>query len=102
MANDRADAANTVTALAFFGSLAALGGIAWAYVVWPDGYHDSRLAVVLALVLTAAGGFALMGAVVAGAVRVGIRWSGLRDEIVHELRHPPAGVDASHLDGDGR
>jgi hypothetical protein len=103
MANDRVDAGNTVAGLAVAGLLALVVGVGWAFVAWPDGsVDDSRLLVVLSLALTAVGGFAVMAAIVAWAVRLGIQWSGLRDQIVHDLQHPATQADRTYLDEDGR
>jgi hypothetical protein len=103
VANDQADAGSTVAALAVVGLLAGVIGAGWAYFAWPDGSsHDSRILVVLSLSLTIAGAFALMAAIVAWAVRLGIQWSGLRDHIVHDVLHPATPKDGSYLDEDGR
>jgi hypothetical protein len=103
VANERAEAASTVAALAVVGLLAGITGAGWAFVAWPDGTaDDSRLLVVLSLGLTVAGGFALMAAIVAWAVRLGIAWSGLRDQIVHDVLHPETPSERSYLDEDGR
>ncbi|WP_028643360.1 hypothetical protein [Nocardioides sp. URHA0020] len=102
MANDRADAGNTVAALALFGAVAAVVGTAWAFGAWPDGdYDESPVPAALALIVAVLGWISVLAAVTAGAVRLGIRWSGLRDEIVHELRRSPTESEPAHLDQDG-
>ncbi|WP_345527082.1 hypothetical protein [Nocardioides endophyticus] len=104
MANERADAASTVAALAFGGMIAAPVGIVWALASWPDeSTGDSHVVPVLGIIVAVAGVCALLAAVVAWAVRLGIAWSGLRDQIVHDVRHPPRSMaEPSYLDEDGR
>lgn len=102
MTDERAEAGTTVASLAVGGLLAIVIGTAWAFVAWPDGNGDgSRLLAVFGLALTGAGCFALMAAIVAWSVRLGIAWSGLRDQVVHDVLHPATPSERSHLDDDG-
>jgi len=115
--SDRSNAANTVTALVV-GGLVAIGlGTLLAVVEWPtdsvyDDSNGSAAIAYLGLVVAALGQLAIFAAVVAWAVTIGIRWSGLTSEVGYMVRSavgpksgiPPLGPvsDTSYLDEDGR
>jgi hypothetical protein len=114
--SDRARAGNLVGGLVI-GGLVAIGiGTLMAAVEWPDEsvYNDDTGNAVLAylgLVIAGLGQLAVFAAVVAWAVTVGIRWSGLSEDIDHSRAHTgtlsgiqPLGpaADSTYLDEDGR
>jgi hypothetical protein len=115
--SDRTNAANTVTALVVGGILAIGLGTLLAVVEWPTDnvYGDaegSALVAYVGLLLIGLGQLALFAAVVAWAVTIGVRWSGLTSEMDYIVRRavgPQDGVqplgpvtDRSYLDEDGR
>ena len=114
--SDRANASNTVVALVV-GGLVAIGlGTLLAVVEWPtDSVYDdaegSALIAYVGLVVAALGQLAIFAAVVAWAVTIGIRWSGLTSDVDYIVQRAvaPSGIqplgptsDASYLDEDGR
>ena len=113
---DRTKAGNLVGGLVVGGILAIALGTLIAAVEWPHEsvYNDDEGSAVLAylgLVVAGAGQLAIFAAVVAWAVTVGIRWSGLREEIDRSISRAgttsgiqPLGpvADAGYLDEDGR
>jgi hypothetical protein len=96
----RDDAENTVVYLAVCGVLAGVLGTVLAVTQWPDdqGYDSggNAPAAYLGLALAGLGQLAFFVAVVAYAVRLGVRWSGLLDRDA-----PAAPVRRSYLDEDG-
>jgi hypothetical protein len=115
--SERANAANLVGGLVLGGILAIGLGTLIAVVEWPQeaAYNgdDTGSAVLayLGVLIIGLGQLALFAAVVAWAVTVGIRWSGLRDDIDRSIRRAaetshiePLGpvADAGYLDEDGR
>ncbi|GAA4700593.1 hypothetical protein [Nocardioides conyzicola] len=89
--SDRANAANTVTALVVGGVLAIAVGTLLATVEWPheSTYDDAEGSAVLAyggVLMIGLGQLALFAAVVAWAVTLGIRWSGLTNEVDYIVR----------------
>ena len=116
--SDRSNAANLVAALVV-GGLVAIGlGTLLAVVEWPTEsvYNDDEGSVVIAyvgLALAAVGQLAIFSAVVAWAVTIGIRWSGLTSDVDYIVKRAVApkgsGIqplgptsDTSYLDEDGR
>ncbi|KQW46920.1 hypothetical protein ASC77_17125 [Nocardioides sp. Root1257] len=114
--SDRTNAGNLVGGLVVGGVVAIGLGALIASVEWPHEsvYNDDSGSAVLAylgLLIIGLGQLALFAAVVAWAVTVGIRWSGLHEAIERSAR-PAGGLsgveplgpvgDRTYLDEDGR
>ncbi|GAA1797242.1 hypothetical protein GCM10009795_048350 [Nocardioides hankookensis] len=115
--SDRTNAGNLVGVLAIGGIVAIGLGTFVATVEWPhdsvyNGDDDGSAALAyLGLVIAGIGQLALFAAVVAWAVTIGIRWSGLREDIQYSITRAgertgiePLGPvsDVSYLDEDNR
>jgi hypothetical protein len=90
--SDRRNAANTVGALVVGGLLSIGIGALLAVVEWPtdspydSGTEGSAAIAYIGLILIGLGQLAVFAAVVAWAVTIGIRWSGLTSDVDYIVR----------------